>query len=352
MKAGLIILTSLVLLSGFIILIGGSQFFEKLDQYYVKVMDAAGLEVGAQVKLGGVRIGSVLSIKTPNGPGQPIIIEIGIKNGTTLYKGTQALITQVGLVGDIYLLLSVEKTTNGQIQAGETIPSEEQVQFGRIMAKVEDLSKSIDTLIKDIDKLFSQKNIQEIEKVIENTNKTIVSASSSLGQIVSALRSTTDKLELVLNEVGGFVRDNKGEVSLVIQRARETIEKVRGTIEKAEGTIEKAGGGIEKAGDMLKAFEGTAKTINKASQSADKAIQSADQTIHSVDKAIQSADTTIQSVDKTIRSVDKTIGLQSQNLDQLLNLMTRTTEDLQDLIQELKAKPWGLIYKEGKGKEE
>ena len=109
---------------------------------------------------------------------------------------------------------------------------------------------------------------------------------------------------------------------------------------------------MEKAGDMLKAFEGTAKTINKASQSADKAIQSADQTIHSVDKAIQSADTTIQSVDKTIRSVDKTIGLQSQNLDQLLNLMTRTAEDLQDLIQELKAKPWGLIYKEGKGKEE
>lgn len=338
MKAGLIILTSLVLLSGFIILIGGSHFFEKLDQYYVKVMDAAGLEVGAQVKLGGVRIGSVLSIKTPSGPGQPIIIEIGIKNGTTLYKGTQALITQVGLVGDIYLLLSVEKTTNEQIQAGETIPSEEQVQFGRIMAKVEDLSKSIDTLIKDIDKLFSQKNIQEIEKVIENTNKTIVSASSSLGQIVSALRSTTDKLELVLNEVGGFVRDNKGEVSLVIQRARETIEKVRGTIEKAEGTIEKAGEGIEKAGEMIKAFEGTAKALTDTSRS--------------VDKTIQSADTTIQSVDKTIRSVDKTIGLQSQNLDQLLNLMTRTTEDLQDLIQELKTKPWGLIYKEGKGKEE
>ena len=104
-KAGLIILISLVLLSGFIILIGGSQFFEKLDQYYVKVMDAAGLEVGAQVKLGGVKIGSVLSIKTPNGPGQPIIIEIGIKNGTTLYKGTQALITQVGLV-EIYTSFS------------------------------------------------------------------------------------------------------------------------------------------------------------------------------------------------------------------------------------------------------
>jgi phospholipid/cholesterol/gamma-HCH transport system substrate-binding protein len=313
-KAGLIVIISLVLLSGFIILIGGSQFFEKLDKYYVKVMDAAGLEVGAQVKLGGVRIGRVLNINAPKGPGQPITIEIGIKNGTILYKGTQALITQVGLVGDIYLLLSVDRTTKERIQVGETIPSEEQVQFARIMAKVEDLSKSIDRLISDVDKLFSQKNIKGIEKVIENTNRTIVSASSSVDKIVSALKGTTDKIELVLNEIEGFVRDNKGEVSLVIKKGRETIEK---------------------AEEMIKAFEGTANTLSS--------------TINSTSKSV---DKTIMSVDKTVKSVDQAIDLQSQNLDQLLNLMTRTTEDLQDLIQELKAKPWGLIYKEGKGREE
>ena len=302
-KAGIIILTSLILLSGFIILIGGSPFFEKLDKYYVKVKDVAGVEVGAQVKLGGVRIGRVLNIQTPSGPGQPITVEIGIKQGTVLYKGTQALITQVGLVGDTYLLLSIEKTTNERFRVGETIPSEEQIQFARIVARVEDLSKSIDTLISDIDKLFSQKNIMGIEKVIENTNKTIVSASSSIDQIVSALKNTTDNLGLVLNEIGGLVRDNKGEVSIAIKRARETIEKT--------------GEDIEKAGDAIKAFEETAKTLSKTSG-----------------------------------SIDKAVVLQSQNLDQLLNLMIKATQDLQDLIQEIKTKPWGLLYKEGKGKGE
>jgi hypothetical protein len=29
--------------------------------------------------------------------------------------------------------------------------------------------------------------------------------------------------------------------------------------------------------------------------------------------------------------------------------MTRTTEDLQEVIQEVKSKPWSFIYKEGKG---
>ena len=74
---------------------------------------------------------------------------------------------------------------------------------------------------------------------------------------------------------------------------------------------------MEKVGELIKAFEETVKTVNKTSQSAESAI-----------------------------------NLQSQNLDQLLNLMIRTTQDLQDLIQEIKTKPWSLIYKEGKGKEE
>jgi ABC-type transporter Mla subunit MlaD len=330
-KAGLIIVISLILLSGFIILVGGTQFFEKLDKYYVKVMDAAGLEVGAQVKLGGVRIGRILSIKAPTAPGQPITIEIGIKNGTILYKGTQALVTQVGLVGDIYLLLSIEKTTNERFDVGEIIPSEEQVQYSRLMARVEDIAKLVNSLIGDINKVFSQKNLKNIEEIIENTNKTIVSASSSLGQVLSALRSTTDKLELVLNEIGGVVRDNKGEFSLVMQRAREVIGKTGETVEKIREVIGKAGETVERSGDMIKAFEETAKTLESTSKSADK---------------------TIKSVDKTVKSIDKSIDLNLQDLDQLVNLLTRTTEDLQDVIQEIKAKPWSLIYKEGKGREE
>ena len=309
-KAGIIILISLILLSGFIILVGGTQLFEKLDKYYVKVMDAAGLEVGAQVKLGGVRIGRVLNINAPSGPGQPITVEIGIKKGTALYKGTQALITQVGLVGDTYIFLSIEKTTNERFRVGETIPSEEQIQFAKIMARVEGLSKSIDTLISDIDKIFSQKNIMGIGKVIENTNKTIVSASSSIDQIVSALKNTTDNLGLALNEVRDLVRDNKGEVSIAIKSARETIEKL--------------GGDIEKAGDAIKAFEETVKAFEE----------------------------TAKTLSKTSDSIDKAVVLQSQNLDQLLNLLIRATQDLQDLIQEIKTKPWGLLYKEGKGKGE
>ena len=293
-KAGIIIVTSFIILSGFIILIGGSQVFEKFDKYYIKVMNAAGLEVGSQVKLGGVRIGRVLSIKAPNGPGEPVTVEIGIRKGAALYKGTKASITQIGFVGDIYLLLSVDKTTTERIKVGDIIPSQEQVQFDVLMSKVDGLSQTVDGLIKDIDKLFSEKNIKGIETLIGNTNEAIVSGSSNLDKVASSLKGTTNKLELVLNEIEELVKGNKGEVSQMIKKAREDLEK---------------------AGEMIKSIEATAKSVEKTSKSADRVIE-----------------------------------IQSQNLEILLNTMNKTTEDLQDLFQEIKNKPWSIIYKERKGK--
>ena len=292
-KAGLLITVSLLILSGFIILIGGSQFFEKFDQYSVKVMNAAGLEVGAQVRLGGVRAGRVLDIKAPKEPGEPVIIKIGIKRGTPLYKGTKAYITQVGFVGDIYLLLSVDNTSDERIEIGGVIPSEELVQFSILMKKLEGISQSLDGLLKDISKIFSPKNVEEIEKLLGNTNKAIVTGSSQLEIIASSLKNTTKKLELVLNEVEELVRGNKGDVTHLIKKAREDLDR---------------------AGDTIKTIEKAAKSIDKTSQ-----------------------------------SIDRAVDLQSQNLDDLVNSMTKTTEELQFFLQEVKTKPWSFFYKEGKG---
>lgn len=292
-KAGTIVIVSLIVLSAFIIFIGGGRLFGDFDKYYIHVMNAGGLEVGSQVKLGGVRVGRIISINPPVGPGKPITIAIGVKKRTVLYKGTRAMITQAGFVGDIYLLLSVQDTTDEKINIGDVIPSKEHVQFDVLMSKLERISDSVDQLIKDINKIFSQKNIEGIEALVENTNTAIVSGSSSIEQVASSLKGTTHKLELVLSEIEDILKDNKDEVSQLLEKAREDLDK---------------------AGDMIESLESTAKSIEKTSKSADEAV-----------------------------------NLQSQNLDNLLNTLNRTTEDLQELLQEIKHKPWSIIHKERKG---
>jgi len=285
-KAGLIIAVSMLLLTALIILIGGSQFLDKFDTYYIKVKNAAGLESGAQVKLGGVRVGRVVSVKEPQQAGESVVVEIGVKQGKPIYKGTKASITQVGFVGDIYLLLSVKDTVNERIRVGDVIPSEEVVDFGVIMSKVEGLSKSLDSLIQDVNKVFSPQNIRQVESLIGNTNKAIVSASVNIDKMTADIRMTADKLSKVLDELESLVRNNKDEFAQVLKKAREALDK---------------------------------------------------------------AEVMLKSIEKTAKTVDRAVDLQSQNLDVLLNTMTRTTEELQDLIHEVKSKPWSVIYKEGNG---
>jgi len=286
MKAGIIIVASFLILTAMVILIGGSNLFEKFDVYYVRVMNTSGLETGAQVKLGGVRVGRVLKVKEPAGPGEPVIMEIGIKKGIPLYKGTRAMITQLGFVGDLYLLLAIDKTTGEKIKVGEVIPAEASVEFAQMMSKLEGLTGSVEGLIRDVDKLFSKKNLDGIENLVGNTNKAIVATSANFEKVANGLRNTTVKLELVLNEVEGLVKDNKGDIAQLIRKARADIEK---------------------AGDM------------------------------------------IASIEKTSKTVDSVVMMQSQNLDGLLNAMTKTTGELQEVLQELKAKPWSVLYKETKG---
>lgn len=292
-KAGIIIVVSLLIMSVFVVLIGGGQFMNKYDKYYVRVQNAAGLEAGAQVKLGGVRVGRILSIREPDGPGKPVTIEIGVRQGTPVYKGTKALITQIGFVGDIYLLLTVDQTTNERIKIGEDIPSDPTIEFTMMMAKMNTLSESVDGLIKDVDRLFSPQNVKKIENLIVDTNKAIVSGSSSLEKVAVGFKSAAAKLELVLNEVEGLIKSNKGEVSDLIKKAREDLQK---------------------AGEMIKSLEETSRSVGKTSN-----------------------------------SIDKAVVQQSQNLDVLLTTMTRTTEELQELLVEIKNKPWSIIYKGEKG---
>ncbi|HEX8949336.1 MAG TPA: MlaD family protein [Dissulfurispiraceae bacterium] len=295
-KAGIIVVSSFVILSAFVILIGGARLFEKNDIYYVKVKNSAGLEEGSQVRLGGVRIGSIIGIKEPSAPGESITLKLGVKKGTPLYKGTRAVISQIGMVGDIYLFLSVKNTTEGRILPGEVIPSDEQIEFNALMAKLDEVSVSVHALIKDVDKIFSQKNIENVESLIRNTNKAIVSGSSNINQIALGLKNTNDKLGRVLVEFESLVKDNKGEVGRLIKRAREDMDK---------------------AGEMIRTMEEAAKSVST-----------------------------------TTGTVNRTIDLQSQNIDMLLRSLTRTTEDLHDAMIELKNKPWSVIYKEGAPREE
>ncbi|MBF0566272.1 MAG: MCE family protein [Nitrospirae bacterium] len=293
-KAGIIVVSALTIISLMVVLIGGTQLFEKFDTYYVKLTDIAGIDAGSQVRLGGVRIGMVKDIIVPDKPNAPVTLVLSINKGTPIYKGTKGVISQIGFVGDIYMGLSNEHATSERLPVGSTIPAEERIQLSDLLFKLGKASDTLDTLLRDVDLLFAEKNRKEIGSLLTNTNNTVLTMQKELVDISSTLTNTTKKLYDVLGNIDNLLKENKGEVNRVLTTATKDLEDARG---------------------MIKSIEKTADSFNHTSKTIDKAVNS-----------------------------------QSENISRVITTLDATMEDLQDVLQEIKHKPWSFIYREDGGK--
>jgi hypothetical protein len=47
-------------------------------------------------------------------------------------------------------------------------------------------------------------------------------------------------------------------------------------------------------------------------------------------------------------TVGKAVSLQSQNISDLIIAITEAAENLQEVLHEIKTKPWSILYKEGR----
>ncbi|MEO5359712.1 MAG: MlaD family protein [Nitrospirota bacterium] len=289
-KAGVVIVTTLLIISVFVILVGGGQFTNKYDIYYVKLKDVAGIDVGSQIRLGGMRVGKITNIIIPNNANEPLTIVLGINKGTKLYKGTRAIISQIGFVGEIYLALSLGDVANTKIEQGSTIPSEDSVQFADLLIKLAKATESLDKLLVDVDKVFSEKNQKQVEDILANTNKAAITTRVEIQNISHSLTKTFSEMEGVLKELNEILKGNKGEIAVLLKTI---TQEVRGI------------------GSMVKAFEKTSNSLTKTSNSVNNAVED-----------------------------------QSQNISELMKNINTTLEDLQGVLQEIKNKPWSLIYKD------
>ncbi|MBF0319337.1 MAG: MCE family protein [Nitrospirae bacterium] len=289
-KAGVIIVTTLAVISIFVVLVGGGQFSSKYDLYYVKLKDVAGIDIGSQVRLGGMRVGKVVNIIVPDTAKEPLTIVLGIDKGTKFYKGTTAIISQIGFVGEIYMGLSLGDVAEVKIEPGATIPSAESVQFGDLLIKLAKATESLDKLLVDVDAVFSDQNRKHVENILVNTDKAVITARAEIQNISRSLTGTFSEMETVLKELSEILKGNKGEIGTLLKTVTEEIRRI---------------------GDMVKAIEKTANSMTKTS-----------------------------------KSVGNVIEDQSQNITELIKNTNATLEELQGVLQEIKTKPWSILYKD------
>jgi phospholipid/cholesterol/gamma-HCH transport system substrate-binding protein len=109
------------LCTGLLVLVIGNVSFGGSKQYRAEFVDATGVNKGDDVRIAGVKVGTVKNIRIVDRT--HALISFSVADGTTLDKATHATIKYRNLVGQRYVALTDEIGNGTLLKPGGTIPT-------------------------------------------------------------------------------------------------------------------------------------------------------------------------------------------------------------------------------------
>lgn len=198
---------------------------------------AGGLEPGADVLFGGIRIGAVTAVRPDAQDPTRIEILMDVKQGTPMNAKCVARLGSVTLVTNPVMSISTGTNEATRLPPGSVIPSEETISMDDTERKVVALADSAHTLIDalhtdvtDAQRLIAhlnditdKPNQQRVANILANTDTMVARTSPKINQISEQLVKLTNDANLVIAKLGPAV-DN---LNTTVSNANQTITALR-----------------------------------------------------------------------------------------------------------------------------
>lgn len=171
-RLGVFVVGTLAILAAGIFMIGSRQFhFQSTYSLRAEFQNAGGLVDGAEVRVGGINMGTVRAIELPQTPDGKVSVRMDLqsKSKNVVKKDSIASIQTEGLLGDEFVEVSFGSKDAGAIQNGDTIGSEQPLE--------------ISALLKKTDGILDQ--VQGVATNLEGISEKINNGSGSVGALVN-----------------------------------------------------------------------------------------------------------------------------------------------------------------------
>lgn len=137
-RLGAFIVITLAILATAVFLIGDKEsLFQSSYHVNADFHNVSGLSVGADVRVGGVRKGSVRSITLPKQPdgNMVVVMDLAKETQSIVKRDSVAAIKSEGLVGDKYIEISFGSLESERLRGGETIETQPPIDISDLVDK-------------------------------------------------------------------------------------------------------------------------------------------------------------------------------------------------------------------------
>jgi phospholipid/cholesterol/gamma-HCH transport system substrate-binding protein len=156
---GIFIAGTLLILAGGIFLIGRTEFlFSSKYRIKAEFSNVVGLVQGAEVRIGGVRQGTVGDITLPKRPGDKVVVTIDLNSPTRniVKKDSTASIKSEGLLGNKYVEVSFGSNDAEKLKNGDIIASEPPLDISDLIETANEVLDSAKSAMQNVDSITAK----------------------------------------------------------------------------------------------------------------------------------------------------------------------------------------------------
>jgi len=245
-RLGIFVATGMAILIGALLFLVGRTLIEQRDEYLIRFSDKAvslgGMEIGSEVKYGGLRIGRVEMIRLAEGDVSTLEVVISVPQKTPIAEDSIAQVAAAGITGLKYVELSRGSSQARLRKPGEVIPSGASLmdelsskaigistQLQEILANLKTMTgpdSSVQGLLKSSQTILEE-NRGNIAGIIQDTHKVTTDLANisqeGAGVVLQAqtfmtsLNKSGNELNKVLSPQGSFIK-SINETELLLQR--------------------------------------------------------------------------------------------------------------------------------------
>ena len=290
-KVGAFVLGSAAILAFTIVHLVNAQLSGHTSSYRTYLRYAGGIEPGAQVLFGGINVGKITAVRPWTSDPTKIEILLDVKENTPLNEKSVAKLGLVSVMSGAALSITTGSNDARRLPPGSIITSQEGANLDQITDKM--------------------------ATVADNANGLITEVRGELGGISGDART----LLANLNTVTGKANQ----------------QKIQAVLENINGMLASDRPKIDRLTDQL----------NAVSQHVDETIQNVNGTVTDLREPIRNDLANLQSTllqaKQLLADMQVVVRSNDYKIDDTIEHLRTTTENLDELTNSVKQRPWSLI---------
>jgi phospholipid/cholesterol/gamma-HCH transport system substrate-binding protein len=297
-KVGALVVICAVILTATVYYVSYVRFKGARVPFRTYLRAAEGMEPGTQVLFGGITVGKVTSVRPDEQDPTRIEISLDVKQGTPLNAKSVAEVGSVSLMSDPVLSITTGSKDAPRLHPGTIIPSQETVSLDELQRKMATLADSA-------------------QATLVTVNKDLNDLTGDGRQLLSNLNDATGTTNR--KHLAGILAHSDAMVAQLSPRIDQISERVLKLTSDADIVVGKMGPTVDNANETITAIH-----------------QPAQADLVQLEKAIQETRGLISSLDVLVRT-------NSQNTTYTIENLRMATDNLNDLTQSVKERPWSLV---------